>query len=133
MAAALPPPTPPAIVVQAPECLYLSQRDANLALARLQRALPSTAFESASPSEICGMVRVKLANGTSAYTDVTGRYLLLAFALDTHRGSPADNSETLEQAIDSRSEYPGQAIPGVLPPPIEGPLISLPPQISLPR
>lgn len=111
------PPAPPAITAPAPACHYLSQAEATTALARLQRALPGTAFSGARASEVCGMVRLELANGKTAYTDPTGRYFLLAFALDTHRGEPADNEETLSKEMDSRDKFPKEAIPGVLPAP----------------
>jgi hypothetical protein len=114
----LPPNAPQAAyVAPAPECRYLTNQEAQVALQRLRRQLPSTSFDNARPSEICGMVRVQLASGKVVYTDATGRYLMLAFAMDTHRGSPADTSEALEQAIEQRSKYPETPIAGVSPPP----------------
>lgn len=108
MPAVLPPnlTPPPAIVAPAPACHLLSKEEALVAFQRLRKRLPSTEFAGARPSEICGMVRVELARGTVAYTDATGRYFLLAFALDTHRGSPADTSETIDKVIDARSTNP---------------------------
>lgn len=113
------PPTVPqaAYVAPAPECRYLTQAEADVAMMRMRKSLPSTAFDSARPSEICGLVRLQLASGKVVYTEPTGRYLLLTFALDTHRGSPADNSEELQNAIDSRATYPAEAVPGLTPPP----------------
>ncbi|RQR65284.1 hypothetical protein DIE18_02030 [Burkholderia sp. Bp9125] len=108
---------PPALVAPAPACRYLSNSEAQAAFERLRASLPSTQFDGAQPSEICGLVRVQLANGSAAYTDATGRYFLLAFALDTHRGSPADNSQQLEDAIQKRQAFPAEAIPGVMPSP----------------
>lgn len=127
--------SPPAYVSAAPECRYLNAYEAQQAFARLKGALPGTAFDSAKPSEVCGLVRVQLANGKVAYTDATGRYLLLAFALDTHRGGPADNQEALEKALVERDRFPSQAVPGVMPKPApaEGPLMSpIPPQVVAP-
>lgn len=113
----LPPNLPQAAYeAPAPECRYLTPGEAQVALQRLRRQLPSTPFEQAQPSEICGLVRVQMASGKTVYTDPTGRYLLLTFALDTHRGSPADTSEALEQALEERSHYPEAAIPGLTPP-----------------
>lgn len=107
-----------AISAQAvPECRLLTQEEAGIAFQRLRQSLPSTAFDNAKPSQICGLVRVQMASGKVVYTDATGRFLLLTFALDTHRGSPADNSEELQQAIEDRSGYPDQAVPGLTPPP----------------
>ncbi len=109
-------PVRPAYVAPAPECRYLTQEDAQIALSRLRSRLLSTSFDNAKPSEICGLVRVQLASGKVVYTDPTGRYLLLTFALDTHNGSPADASAALEKTIESRSAYPETSIPGVIPP-----------------
>lgn len=127
----LPPHAPQAaIVAPAPECRYATKSEAQAALSRMQAALPSTEFDhDARPSEICGLVRLQLANGKAVYTDLTGRYLLLTFALDTHRGSPADNSDELDKAVQARSSYPETPIRGVLPPAAEdapepGPLMS---------
>lgn len=114
----MPPSTPQAAyVAPAPECRYLTPSEAQTALARLRQRLPSTSFESARPSEICGLVRLQLTSGKVVYTEPTGRYLMLTFAMDTHKGSPADTSDTLEQAIEDRSKYPEKAIPGLHPPP----------------
>jgi hypothetical protein len=131
MPMALPPNhAPVAIVAPAPECRYATKTEARVALSRMQASLPSTEFsEDARPSEICGLVRLQLANGKAVYTDLTGRYLLLTFALDTHRGSPADNSDDLEKAVQARSQYPDTPLKGVIPPAAEdapepGPLMS---------
>ncbi len=129
MPADLPPYVPQvAIVAPAPECRYLTNSEAQVALQRLRQRLPSTQFDNAKPSEICGLVRVQLASGKVVYTEPTGRYLMLTFALDTHKGSPADNEEQLEKAVESRSKYPATAIPGLSPPALEelpaGPLMT---------
>lgn len=129
MAIDLPPNVPQAAyVAPAPECRYLTNSEAQVALQRLRQRLPSTSFDSARPSEICGLVRLQLASGKVVYTEPTGRFLLLTFALDTHRGSPADASEELDQAIESRSKYPETALSGLTPPapePLpEGPLMT---------
>lgn len=116
--AALPPQqllNPPAHHAPAPECHYLNASEAQLAFSRLKQRLPGTPFVEASPSEICGLVRVKMASGKSAYTDATGRYFLLTFALDTHKGSPADNDETINREAEQRQQFPSEAIPGVIP------------------
>lgn len=110
---------PPAIVAPAPACHYLSQQEAQAAFARLRQRLPGTNFVSARPSEVCGLVRVQMARGSVAYTDATGRYFLLALALDTHRGSPADNDQTVEKAFEARESFPAESIPGVTRPSAE--------------
>lgn len=109
-------PVQAAYMAPAPECRYLTQDEAQVALSRLRSSLLSTNFDNARPSEICGLVRVQLASGKVVYTDPTGRYLLLTFALDTHKGAPADTSAELERTIDARSAYPEESIPGVMPP-----------------
>ena len=114
----MPPNVPQAAyVAPAPECRYLTNSEAQVALQRLRQRLPSTSFDSAKPSEICGLVRLQLASGKVVYTEPTGRYLMLAFAMDTHRGSPADTSDALEKAIEDRSKFPEKGVPGLTPPP----------------
>jgi hypothetical protein len=123
------PPAPPAIVRSAadmfgsrpvaPACHYLNNAEAQVAFERLKRNLPSTRFTGARPSEICGLVRVDLAGGTAAYTDATGRYFLLAFALDTNKGSPADNADTLNTQIARRQQNPVTAETGARPEPTD--------------
>lgn len=111
-------PIPPLIEVRekmAPECRYLTNTEAQEAFNRLKARLPGTSFEGARPSEICGLVRVTLKNGTAVYTEPTGRYLMFTFALDTHKGSPADTSYEIERQIERRQSYPKEALPGVLP------------------
>lgn len=105
----LPPQLPEqsAYVAPAPECRYLTNSEAQAAFERLRARLPGTAFDHARPSEVCGLVRVQLARGTVAYTDATGRYFLLAFALDTHKGSPADQETAIEHAIEARETFQG--------------------------
>ena len=105
---------PPAHIAGVPECRILSPQEAQVAFERLRKRLPGTAFASAAPSQVCGLVRVQLQRGSVAYTDPTGRYFLLALALDTHRGEPADLSEEIEEAIDARSQFPADPAPGVM-------------------
>lgn len=117
MAMDLPPNAPvPAIHAPAPECHFLTNAEAQEAFRRLRTTLSGTSFDNARPSEVCGMVRVEMSSGKVVYTDATGRYLLLAFALDTHKGSPADTSAELERVIEDRATYPSSPIPGVFPP-----------------
>lgn len=113
----LPPqgPAVPALSAPAPECMYVSHRAAQIAMANLQRSLPGTPFVSAKASEICGLVRLEMASGKVVYTDATGRFLLLTFALDTHRGEPADNAATLERTLEDRQTFPTDPIPNVFP------------------
>lgn len=110
---------PPALVAPAPACHYVNNSEAQRAFARLRERLPGTAFAGAKPSEICGLVRVQLARGSVAYTDATGRYFLLALALDTHKGTPADNDQSIESALEQRESFPVDPVPGVFPPPAD--------------
>jgi len=103
----------PLVKAAQPECQYLTQNQAQTALNLLKAKLPSTPFESAQPSEICGLVRVQLQSGKVAYTEPTGRYLLLAFAFDTERGEPADVSAALDGEIDRRQSVPSNLPPGL--------------------
>ena len=48
-----------------------------------------------------------------AYVDMSGRFFLLAFALDTHTGNPADNSDTVNVRVESGLDFPSSPIPGV--------------------
>lgn len=107
------PPSPPAIVAPAPECRYLTQAEADTALARLRRTLPSTSFDEALPSAVCGMVIVRLKSGKVAYTDATGRYLMLAMTFDTHTGSAVETSEAIDNAIERRGSAPNVPPQGV--------------------
>lgn len=113
----LPPQGPerPALVAPAPECMYVSKSAAQVAMANLQRSLPGTPFVSARPSEICGLVRLEMASGKVVYTDATGRFLLLTFALDTHKGEPADNAAKLDKTLEDRQTFPSEPIPNVFP------------------
>lgn len=98
-----------------PQCVYLTHAQAQEAFSRLRARLPGTAFDNARPSEVCGLVQVQFRNGSVAYTDPTGRYLLLAFAFDTHAGQPADMSQAVEVELDRRMTFPQTPIEGVFP------------------
>lgn len=102
------PSQPPAIHAPAPECKILASFEVEAAYKNLKARLPGTAFTGASASEICGLAKVQLARGVSAYTDITGRYFMLALALDTLKGGPADLSEAIDQLVDARLTNPNQ-------------------------
>ena len=104
----LPSVPPTATQSAAAACHVLTSEEAARAFQHLRRRLPSTEFEGAAPSEICGLVRVQLKHGTKAYTDVTGRYFLLALSLDTNKGSPADGSTAIDAAVRFRSQTTSQ-------------------------
>lgn len=104
--------TPPAYVAPAPvspECRYLNNAEAQAAFKRLKAALPGTSFEGAAPSEVCGLVKVKLSRGNTVYTDSSGRFFIIGMALDTTKGEPADRSAKLEQIFEDRETFPTAA------------------------
>ena len=105
--------TPPAYYAPGPECNYLTNTQAQEAFQRLRSRLPGTSFDNAKPSEVCGLVRVQLSSGKIVYTDPTGRFLLLALALDTHKGEPADASSELEIQLERRQTFPENPLPGI--------------------
>lgn len=69
----------------------LSQADANSARKNIGQALPKTKIVNAKPSSLPGMVMLELEDGKVAYTDRTGRYLLLGVVFDTVAGKALDN------------------------------------------
>lgn len=125
MAMDLPPQAPVPVMVssaqvaEAPECRLLTPEQAAVAFARLKSRLRSTEFTEFRPSEVCGLVQLRMARGGVAYTDATGRYFLLALALDTHRGGPADESNpsldtVIDRLVEDRTINPAQAAPDAL-------------------
>ena len=64
----------------------------HVAFGVIKSRLASTSFKSAKASEVCGLLRLEMADGKIAYTDKTGRYFILGLLLDTKTGSPADAS-----------------------------------------
>ncbi len=87
------PPPPPAIVARAEEhrCpASVSQAAADAALHALSKTLPQTKFIKAWPACAPGLIAVKLANGTVAYTEASGRFLLLGLVMDTATGKALD-------------------------------------------
>lgn len=99
------------VVPYAPECSYLTHSQAQYALRQLQQNLPGTTFVAAGPSEICGLVKVEMESGTVVYTEPTGRYLMLTFAFDTNKGSPADVGMELQAQIEKRQSSTNSPIP----------------------
>lgn len=71
--------------------LALSQKDAEVARQRLTQALPNTKIARARPASLPGLVQLELEDGKIAYTDRTGRYLILGVIFDTVTGSALDN------------------------------------------
>lgn len=80
------PPEPPAQVARAPAADSPVE-----VLAAVRRRYPGTGIEAAATSQVPGLYRLTLSGGRVAYTDKTGRYLLLGLILDADTGSALDN------------------------------------------
>lgn len=61
------------------------------ALKALKSNLPKTGFKRAWPSQMPGLIAVELENGEIAYTDKTGRFLIIGLVLDSYTGKALDN------------------------------------------
>lgn len=79
---------PPAIVCE------VTQSQADKALARLRSAYPRVPEGAvATPSPICGLVAIgPVVSGAIGYTDLSGRYLMIGVAFDTHTGTALDGA-----------------------------------------
>lgn len=75
---------PDAEVCQAP--IRVSESVAAEVLATLRGKLPRTAILSAKAAPICGLIELQLENGNVAYTDKSGRYLIMGLMVDTITG-----------------------------------------------
>lgn len=84
------PPNEPAAVIAVACASTLSQAEADLALTRISGSLPRTAFLGAWPACLPGFAAVRLEDGSTAYTDKNGRYLVLGLVLDTSSGKALD-------------------------------------------
>lgn len=60
------------------------------ALARIRALAPNTRFTAAAPSAVPGLIRLTLADGKTAYADLTGRYLILGIVFDLQSGIALD-------------------------------------------
>lgn len=95
---AMPPPLPPVEIYQQSTVAELSQQDVEAAVQALRNNLtPRMQIESYGPSEYPGHVKVLLRSTETpdmpaqlAYTDKTGRYLILAVIVDTKKGAVLD-------------------------------------------
>jgi len=89
----LPAQAPVAVIAQAQAAACsgaVSDEEAQAALKAISQAMPKTNFLKAWPSCVPGMVALKLANGTTAYTDRTARYLVVGLVFDTATGNALD-------------------------------------------
>jgi Disulfide bond isomerase protein N-terminus len=86
---ASPPPEQPAAIALA--CApVLSQADADLARERIAGTLSATKFTAAWPATLPGFVALRLEDGSVAYTDKYGRYLVLGLVFDVSNGKALD-------------------------------------------
>ncbi len=74
----------------------LTASQVHSAFGTLKSRLAGTSFISAKASQVCGFIRVDMADGKVAYADRTGRYFILGMVLDTQTGGPADGSKQLD-------------------------------------
>lgn len=87
--AALSPPA--ALSAQAcPGSAQFTQAQADKLLRALRQNLPGTAFESAWPSCVPGLLAVRMQNGQVAYADKSARYLVLGLVFDSATGAALD-------------------------------------------
>lgn len=87
----LPPSPAVAVQVEAHQCpSTVSQEVADAALDALSKTLPKTKFVKAWPACAPGLIAVKLGNGSVAYTDASGRFLMLGLVFDTETGKALD-------------------------------------------
>lgn len=61
-------------------------------LARLRALLPNTPIVRVTRTEVPGLWRVELGEGKVAYTDGSGRYLVLGLVIDLHTGRALDDA-----------------------------------------
>ena len=80
------------------DCL-VTTRDMDSAYAVIKGRLASTPFKGARLSEVCGLIRLEMDGGKTAYTDKTGKYFILGLVLDLDTGSPADGAAEFEKEI----------------------------------
>lgn len=66
--------------------------DAQRALERLRASNPGTTYVSAEPSSVPGLVKLTLAGGKLAYTDKSGRYLIMGVIFDMTVGKALDGA-----------------------------------------
>lgn len=66
--------------------------DAQRALERLRASNPGTTYVSAEPSSVPGLVKLTLTDGKLAYTDKSGRYLIMGVIFDMTAGKALDGA-----------------------------------------
>lgn len=80
----------------APSSVVATAQEVEIALLNIRKALPKTTFVNAWPAALPGFIAVQLSDGSVAYTDKTGRYLILGLIIDSHKG------EILDKQLDGK-------------------------------
>lgn len=94
---------PPSALHAPAAVLQVTPAEAHRAFERLQKANPGTKFLSAEPSQVPGLIKLRLANGQLAYADKSGRYLILGVVFDMTAG------QALDGALDAKPDtIPGE-------------------------
>ncbi|MNR71647.1 hypothetical protein D3C71_22780 [compost metagenome] len=84
-------PPPMEVVMPAPTPAgRVTQAEADRVLAALQQQLRATKFVKAWPSDVPGLVALRLDSGQVAYSDKSARYFFLGVVLDTATGAALD-------------------------------------------
>jgi hypothetical protein len=68
----------------------VTQAEADLALKEVRGRIPHTQFVGASPSRVPGLVVLHMGGGKVAYTDVSGKFLILGLIFDIDTGKALD-------------------------------------------
>ena len=87
------PSLPPAVIAPAPAAAgRVTVQEAQQALDLLRKEVPGTVFVSAKLSQVPGLVLLTLAGGKLAYSDKSGRYLILGVIFDMSEGKAIDGA-----------------------------------------
>lgn len=68
----------------------VTQAEADRALQEVRGRIPHTQFVSAQPSRVPGLVVLRMEGGKVAYTDASGKFLILGLIFDIDTGAALD-------------------------------------------
>lgn len=77
----------------------VSQQQADSLLLSMQEKLPGTAFVSASPSALCGLVVLHTDKGNDIFTDKYGRYFVVGLMIDSATGATLNGEYKLKEGF----------------------------------
>lgn len=83
---------PPSAIHAPAPMSRVTAADAQRALERLRAANPGTVYVSAEPSQVPGLIKLILGDGKLAYTDKSGRYLIVGVIFDMTEGKALDGA-----------------------------------------